>query len=890
MSKYGFPAIWFGFYMSSSRTAITKGKAIGIIVIVIAALIFGGLYFSSGPPQVTASVATSTSLGTVGTPITFTAIASPSSANILSTTWNFGDGSNQTTNVPSTTHTYQNGGRYLIWVQISLTYQRLFFSSTATVSNGAALFPLLIQPNLTPDQGAEASIPVIDFLLTQNPKAPVINVGDTLYVIGGFLEPPSNKAWSIQQYAWDFGNGQKEVVSTSSNTAFLPERNVTASYGTPSIYPVSLTLTTSSNATTFSVTTVDSVAVQSDALPFSLLTSSTGVVNPGVITMASVATGGPRTFDPQICNDYACDEVVANVFALLVSYNGSSTTSFFPYLAKELPTRQNGGISPDFRTYTFQLRDMRFSNGDPITAYDVWFSMARAMAFTGGHPGTHGWIIAQFLIPGVQNGTANVAKDNTWSAAVNSVTYDNAGNTVSFHLNAPTVPELFFNIIAGHDSTEIIDSKYAVSVGAGFNEANWDSYKGQANQGSYNVQMQWTPVASGPYMVQSYTPGQSVQLVPNPYFLGLPGIPKPNNTVIIDYVKTPDTALLMLEDGKADVVGGVGLPPSDLPVVQQLQSKGLVNIYSWATQSSYWYTFNININKQIEALQFGSQFNEPSNYFADLPTRYAWINSFNYQGFLDNILGNKKYGATFGELIASQGEPGMPFFTPPDQIGGFPAQNLNAAKGNFSLSPWHDMKLTVPIVIWAGTPVILASAEEWASWLSQISGGNITAIPVQLAHSAVLGNLIPDQNPMGCYYETWALPDYPYVSDIYGGDLVLGGYFPTGNDWTYENFAKLPPPNPSGLVMINGTAYTQTQVYQWLNGNLTLGNNSVDPLVVARAYKIVELLTIYLGLYVEVYLAHQYWYFRSWLHGESSQENPVYNGVGGLIYYWLTKG
>ena len=128
--------------------------------------------------------------------------------------------------------------------------------------------------------------------------------------------------------------------------------------------------------------------------------------------------GGPYSWDPQIDYDIVAIEELQNIFQTLVQYNGSSTVSFIPYLAAALPTQDNGGISPDYRTYTFQIRsDQYFSNGDPVTAYDVWFSMARCIAFTGGSPGTPDWIQAQFLIPGVENGTADVYTNNTWAVA-----------------------------------------------------------------------------------------------------------------------------------------------------------------------------------------------------------------------------------------------------------------------------------------------------------------------------------------------------------------------------------------------------------------------------------------------------------------------------------------
>ena len=75
---------------------------------------------------------------------------------------------------------------------------------------------------------------------------------------------------------------------------------------------------------------------------------------------------------------------------------------------------------------------------------------------------------------------------------------------------------------------------------------------------------------------------------------------------------------------------------------------------------------------------------------------------------------------------------GMLYSVPPDQLGGLPAQNLDAARGNFSISAWAKQKITVPIVVTTGDPVNLAAAEEWAGILAQISNGNINAKVVQI--------------------------------------------------------------------------------------------------------------------------------------------------------------
>jgi ABC-type transport system substrate-binding protein len=642
------------------------------------------------------------------------------------------------------------------------------------------------------------------------------------------------------------------------------------------------------NANAFSVTTVRTIAVQTNAIPFALLTTSSGATNPGLITVAEVQPGGPYSWDPQLDYESVGFEEVEAIFQTLVQYNGSSTVLFIPYLASALPSQANGGISADYRTYTFQIRnDQYFSNGDPVTAYDVWFSLARCIAFAGGSPGTPDWIQAQFLIPGVQNGTASVYTNNTWAAATHSVTYDNSSDTVTFRFNRPMPPTLVFQVLANPFGAGVVDASYAWSVGAGFNEANWDTYENQANSGSYNTEMQWNPIGSGPYMIQSYTPGQSVELVPNPHYGGVPGVPKVTTTVVVNWVKTADTALLMLQDGQADSASS--LPPSDFPIVQKLQSEGLVNIYNFPTFTLYSYAFNIQIDKQLEASQFGTGFNEPSNYFADLPTRLAWINAFDYSGYLNNILGNAKYGTTFGSGFQGAIPAGMIYSVPSNQLGGLPSQNLAAARGNFSISAWAQQKITIPIVVLAGDPVNLAGAEEWTGVLAEISNGNIDAKVFPLTSTLVYGPYMAQgSNPMAVSYQGWS-PDYPDASDYGLPFYGAGGFLTSGDNLLVSNLVTAAPKTPYDVVHVNGTTYPQDQVFGWMTGNISLGGSSVDPVVRQRAYEIATKLAIDMGLYVYIYQTRAFWFFRTWLKGYQMQENPIIGGAVDLVFYWLTK-
>ncbi|MGC9183804.1 ABC transporter substrate-binding protein, partial [Caldisphaera sp.] len=429
---------------------------------------------------------------------------------------------------------------------------------------------------------------------------------ETVYLSGGFLQPPSGQNMTIYEYVWNFGNGQTQTVM-ANQTTFLPETDpVNVTYSSPGLYAVSLTVVTKnvSSGKTYNYTTYQTVAVSSSSLPFSIYSATLKVPNPGTIIVAENVPGGPYSFDPDVDYESVGFEVISNVFATLIVYNGSSTTSFIPYVAAYLPTQQNGGINSNYTEYTFKIRPgLYFSNGDPITAYDVWYSLIRDMLFSGGSPGTPGWILTQYLIPNYTPFTFPVTAPNDTQAfneIMSAITYNNQTDTVTFHLYRPTAPQFLFTALTDAEGTGILDAKWLEQVGAGINftPSGFYQYEQQANEGNYNTKVQWSPITSGPYMIKSYTPGQSIVLVPNPYWPNnIPDIPKPNNTVIIYWVKDPNTAYEMFSSGQADIV--TGLPSNYIPMIQQLQSKGEASMYEFPTLSEFFFEFNVNISQSM---------------------------------------------------------------------------------------------------------------------------------------------------------------------------------------------------------------------------------------------------------------------------------------------------
>lgn len=83
-------------------------------------------------------------------------------------------------------------------------------------------------------------------------------------------------------------------------------------------------------------------------------------------------TTDPTTFDPAKVEDGTTIDMLQQEFEGLVQWTPQNTLA--PALAEKWD------VSPDHRTYTFHLRpNVKFQDGNPVTAQDVYFSLRRAL-------------------------------------------------------------------------------------------------------------------------------------------------------------------------------------------------------------------------------------------------------------------------------------------------------------------------------------------------------------------------------------------------------------------------------------------------------------------------------------------------------------------------------
>jgi ABC-type transport system substrate-binding protein len=122
----------------------------------------------------------------------------------------------------------------------------------------------------------------------------------------------------------------------------------------------------------YSTTTVPPVTT----VPSSSLSSVSSAAPGATIVIDTPAIAD--TLDPAVAWHAQAYEADQNIYQGLISYAPNSN-QMVPLIA------QNYTVSPDGLTYKFWLRtNVVFSNGDPVNAYEFWYSMYRCVVMNQG--------------------------------------------------------------------------------------------------------------------------------------------------------------------------------------------------------------------------------------------------------------------------------------------------------------------------------------------------------------------------------------------------------------------------------------------------------------------------------------------------------------------------
>ncbi len=228
--------------------------------------------------------------------------------------------------------------------------------------------------------------------------------------------------------------------------------------------------------------------------------------------------------------DIFVDEMI---YAGLVRMNPEGGAQIVPALAK------SWDISPDGKTYTFHLRPAKFSDGTPVTAEDVQFSLDNF-----GDPKIN-------VVLGVLGG--GYEKTEIVSPS-----------TVRVHLSKPVASFLYnLSVVAA----AIVPKKQVEQEG----EAFWKN-----------------PVGAGPFTMKDFVQGSHVTLNRNPHYWdeGKPYV----DSLRFNYAADSNSRMLALKNGQAQIADGV--PFSQ---IESLQADSTIQVQSNASPA--WINLSFNTKR-----------------------------------------------------------------------------------------------------------------------------------------------------------------------------------------------------------------------------------------------------------------------------------------------------
>lgn len=373
---------------------------------------------------------------------------------------------------------------------------------------------------------------------------------------------------------------------------------------TPTAVPPAATATTAPAAP------AEATATTAPAAPAA--TATTGSTTPaGGEVFSWRAYAEPETFDPALMQENLSIDVGQNFYDALVEFE-PNTQKIQGALA------ESWDVSPDASVYTFHLRkDVKFSNGDPLTSADIVYSYNR-VANTKDAP-------YEFVMRDIKGFTEvrdSVVSTDTTKPKVTTVSGIEAPDpyTVKITLKNP--------------------SAYFIS------EATvWTYYVVNKNQVEKGGEWMVGPGAgTGAYMIGEWKHNESISMVPNPNYWGSP---KPTVNALIRIMADSDTALAEYEKGTLSALDG-----PDPNSLQRLQNDATLSkqLHSVGQSRSVW--IGLNLMKG----PFSPQKDEKA-----LKLRQAIYMGIDRQQLVDLALSNAGQPLT---TLLPAGEPGYKQYDP----------------------------------------------------------------------------------------------------------------------------------------------------------------------------------------------------------------------------------
>lgn len=326
------------------------------------------------------------------------------------------------------------------------------------------------------------------------------------------------------------------------------------------------------------------------------------------IVVVATISGNPESLDPAVDYETVGGEIIQNVYETLMFYDGESASVLVPQLCLEVPTVENGLITNNGLTYTYNLREgVVFHDGTNMTSEDVVYSFARALRLNDPHgpvwmvgelliPDYYDYDVGKFLANGNLNETSGVPMD-----VINDHIWMKDDYTVQFNL---TVAFPGWNYVITFGVGSVISKDY-VEANGGMTKAGYDyMYSHMCGTGAFSL--------------ESFYPDTHFILARNDDYWKEPA---KLSKVIIRQVPDANTRLLMLKSGEADVAS---IPRTLRASV--ISDSNIDVIEGKPTFNIDFIGLNQNINFNLTA---APNTDIPSDFFADKNVRLAFAYAMN---------------------------------------------------------------------------------------------------------------------------------------------------------------------------------------------------------------------------------------------------------------------
>lgn len=352
--------------------------------------------------------------------------------------------------------------------------------------------------------------------------------------------------------------------------------------------------------------------------------SSSAVRNPG--TYVQLTTRKWLTMDPADASDAVSFIVTGNVYESLITFKELKVPlEFVPFLASQVPTRENGLLSSDETVYRFPIREgVRFHHGGLLTPEDVRYSLLRFMLIDA-EGGSSSLLLKPILgVYSTRGPGGAVALDFKDAARAVSV----EGSQVVVRLKRPNGH--FLKILA---SLPIVVSKeWAVSHGDwDGTEASWKRFNNRPMEASY---LQSHADGTGPFSVEAAEDDGQLVLKRNDAYWRKPAALA---EVYLRVVPNKALRLWMLENGDADATY---LEDQDYSEARDIPGVRIVDSAHHTVLGETLF-FNFGTNPSSEFIGSGRLDGEgvPPDFFKDRSVREGFAYAIDYEGFLRRGMG-----------------------------------------------------------------------------------------------------------------------------------------------------------------------------------------------------------------------------------------------------------